>query len=155
AEPLAPLPDRVAALVARAGVGEAVAATLEFVRQTGELPPLVRGAARSFLVGQSDSAGAGGRVPPFAGARIALWLEPKSRPRARDLAWANDLFGRWCEPPPPPARHFAPELCERGALVALLGAHDPLGEALERWATAAPPTGDVTWAETDNFDELS
>jgi hypothetical protein len=158
AQPPAPLPERIAALVARAGAGEAVAATLEYVRQTGELPEGVKDGARALLRAQPSSVGAPAeRVAPYAAAGLAVWLEPRNRARLGELAYANDLFGRWCEPVPPPARHFAPLLCERAALVAALRAGDPrdgTAEALERWAQAAPDAPDAEWADATLPGEL-
>jgi hypothetical protein len=142
--PSPPLSPATQALVGRAGVDEAVAATLETVRRSGELPPDVRSALRSFLAGgaavaTTDGLRRGRRMPPFAAPGLALWLEPQSRAHLVELALANDALGRWCEPPPAPARHFAPVLCERGALIATLRARDPrdaVAEALERWDRA-------------------
>jgi len=165
--PLAPLPPGVQALVSRAGVDEAVAATLEAVRQTGELPLLVRASMKNFLNGRpavvaTETVGPGGRVPPYSAAGIAVWLEPQSRARRADLAFANDSLGRWCEPVAPPARRFAPILCERAALVTALRAadpKDPAADALERWehAALADDAGlglrDAEWVETSRPDE--
>ena len=170
--PLAPLPPNVGSLVARAGVDEAVTATLEAVRQTGELPLLVRSAARSFLGGRpsvaaEETVGPGGRVPAFSAAGLAVWFEPKNRARLVELAYADDVLGRWCETPAPPGRHFAPLLCERAALVAALRAEspkDPIAEALERWERAGLAGGGggdggagigvvAEWADTTRPDE--
>jgi hypothetical protein len=143
--PPPPPPPPVAAAMAGTGVEAAVAATVEHVRRTGELPPLVRDAARSFLAGQPSVAAdaitmRGARMPAFSAAALALWLGPRSKGRLVELAHANDVLGRWCDPPAPPARHFAPLLCERAALVAALRAvdrGDPTAAALERWERAA------------------
>ena len=167
--PLEPLPPNVDALVQRAGVADAVTATLEAVRQTGELPALCRSAARSFLAGKpaavaSETVGPGGRLPPFAAAGLAAWLEPQNRARLGDLAFANDVLGRWCTPPAS-GRHFAPLLCEPAALIAALraaDARDGTAEALDRAAHAASEIavadGKVRvdaadWADTSRPDE--
>jgi serine/threonine-protein kinase len=139
----APLPPPLAAEVGRAGVADAVAATMDYVRGTGELPPLVRVALRSFLtdrpsVAPVESMG----TPPYAAAALAVWIEP-TRKHLAELALANDLLRRWCETPAAPRRHFAPVLCERPALIDALRRADPrdrVAAALERWAAAQPPS---------------
>jgi hypothetical protein len=163
------LPPVVQALVQRAAVADAVGVTLETVRQTGELPPNVRSAARSFLSGRvavlaSEAVSAGERVPAFAAPGLAVWLEPQNRARLADLAFANDVLGRWCAPPTS-GRHFAPLLCEPAALIAALraaNAKDPTAEALERAAQASDEItlGDgkvkiasADWADTSRPDE--
>jgi hypothetical protein len=129
-------------LVRRAGVEEAVAATIAYVRGTGELPPLVRSAARSFLARRSSIAtGPAADAGAYAASVLAVWLEPGNPARLRELAEANDALGRWCEPPPAPYRHFAPVGCEAAALVQALRAarrKDPTADAIERWHASAP-----------------
>jgi serine/threonine-protein kinase len=143
AGPPGELPRALEADVARTGVGDAVDAVVGYVRKTGELPPLVRSAARSFLAGRSSVAPEEQMgTPPYAAAALAVWLEPTRR-RLTELAWANDLQWRWCEPVEAPRRRFAPILCEREALIAALRATDPrdrVAAALERWSQAQPWT---------------
>ncbi len=166
------LPPLVDEMVQRAAVGEAVAATIAYVRATGELPPLVRNAVRMFLSGRSstvtqETADTGGVVAPYTASVIAAWLEPHSRTRLAELAYANDALGRWCEPPEPPRRHFVPFACERPALVAALRAlapGDSTAHALERWAGASEEltAGELTlsavrvqYGDVSNPNELS
>jgi len=137
-------PPPVAASMSRAAVEDAVTATVEYVRKTGELPPLVRNGMKTLLDGQPSVTAdpitmRGGRMPAFTAAALAVWLGPRSKSRLVELAHANDVLGRWCDPPDPPARHFAPLLCERSALIEALravDARDPTAAALERWDAA-------------------
>jgi hypothetical protein len=130
--------------MSRAAVEDAVTATVEYVRKTGELPPLVRNGMKTLLDGQPSVTAdpitmRGGRMPAFTAAALAVWLGPRSKSRLVELAHANDVLGRWCDPPDPPARHFAPLLCERSALIEALRAVDarePTAAALERWDAA-------------------
>ncbi len=142
-EPDGALPRPLEVDVGRTGVVDALNATMDYVRKTGELPPLVRGAARSFLADRASVAPEEVMgTPPYAAPAIAVWLDP-TRKRLAELALANDLLGRWCEPIDPPRRHFAPVLCERAALVGALRRADPrdrVAAALERWAAAQAPS---------------
>jgi serine/threonine protein kinase len=128
-----------------------VAATIEHVARTGELPPLVLGALRSFLAGKPALAQG---AAPYSAAALAVWLEPRSRQRLVELAHANDVLGRWCAAPEPPARHFAPQLCEPAALVAALRAahkNDPVAAALERYFASATELPEVA-VETARYE---
>jgi hypothetical protein len=157
----------VAALVARHRVEPAVAATLDYVMRTGELPPLVASTLRGFLARKpsvsADDLPAGNAImPPFSAAALAVWLDPRDRARLAELAHANDVLDRWCEPPAPPARRFAPVLCEPAALAAALRAIDPrdgTAAAIERMIGAGHEVAGVAietarYAGTSRPDQL-
>jgi hypothetical protein len=157
AEEPASLPPLIGNAVTEERLDDAVAATMAYVRATGELPPLMKSTFRSFVAGRASVAAdeklqGAKRLPPWSAAAIAVWLTPTDPRRLTELAYANDVLSRWCDAPEPPRRHFAPVLCERQALIEQLRAvapTDPASAALENWAVATPfdtpaPAGDGT-----------
>ncbi len=145
--PAPDLPAPIANAVARARIADPVAALVEYVRATGEVPRGVRDPlVKSFLPGRPGAVGymtidrnSANRLPAYSAAALAVWLMPDDPRRLLELAYANDGLDRWCDPPTPPQRHFAPILCERDALAAALnrtagGAQ--AAAALEAWGGA-------------------
>jgi hypothetical protein len=140
------LPAAAAAELQRWRVEQAVDATVEYVRATGDLPPNVKAGLKRLLSGRPSASAETTiqgvtRLPPWSASGLAVWLSPGDSTRLAELAYANDLQGRWCETPAPPQRHFAPHLCERAALIAALRAidsSDPAATALELSEEATP-----------------
>jgi serine/threonine protein kinase len=120
----------------------AVEAVLAYVEATGKLPRTVSDALRAFLGNYPafvprETLGAGVRLPPYSAAALAVWLAPRE-PRWRAiLAVANEHAGRWCAPAAEGSRRFAPELCDRAALLASLPDGDRTRTAFARWDAAA------------------
>jgi len=144
----APLPPKlVAKLGANAG---AVDAVMTYIEATGKLPRGVADALRAFLGSypafvRVETLGVGVRLPPYCAAALAVWMAPGDTRRLAVLAVANDWHQRWCTPVPP-ARPFAPVLCDRAALLAALPAGDATAAAFSRWDAAGEDAalGDVT-----------
>lgn len=150
------LPPSVASAVATQRLEPAVDAVAAYFRATGDLPPNVKAALRSYLGRAQQSVVAyptlhgPRRLPPYSAAALAVWLGDQKSRRLVELAYANDTLRRWCEPPAPPKRHFAPVLCERAALSAELRKvtpHDRTAQMLDRWSEAIPVGQAVTVSE--------